>query len=480
MNQTSALDGQVAFLKRQRWFQHKGESLERVELVDEVRLSKDVQLGLFRFHFAGAEPALYLVPFSEKDGSFEDTGESFARDIFGLFEKGAVVGTRGGELVLDIVGDRIPPNESFKYKSVALNTSNSILFRMDSNGPRHIVKVMRRINPGKNIEAAINKHLFTRTSFRHSPAFHGALLLRLRTGEELHLANLFDYQKNDGDAWDWALGWLGRLIEAGVKDPEQFYLRSVVRRCEEDVAPVITSMGRALADLHQALASGPEPFIGRPIEASDIKRLRDGWLAQHERVMGILSDGRGKGTKIEFLPSQGKKVVAIFDRAAELLTEFPCKVRQHGDFHLVQVLVDGSDCSIIDYEGEPLKSSSEREAYYPPIKDIAGMLRSFNYSSFASFFAARDKGILGNESAAALSACRLFERFCCEVFQSSWHKRLVEVGYKFLPPDGSAALKPVLKAFMLDKALYETEYEVNNRPDWLEIPASGINGILEA
>lgn len=367
-------------------------------------------------------------------------------------------------------------NSDVSFRDISGNSSNTILCRNEGRASQQIIKVMRRLLVGENVESSINRHLFTNTNFRASPRFRGSAIYRTHRAECYCIANLFDFQANEGSAWEWCQNWLASFIGDCIKAPSLISESAIIQRFERTHL-FIEKMGRMLANLHMALSSGPSPFIGEPIEVGDARAFRETWNMQLERVLAVASHAHAN-TGADIVIAGLGCVEAIFDEAAECFSDLPLKIRQHGDFHLGQVLVDGDSCFIIDYEGEPLKSLNERTVLYPPFKDLAGMLRSFSYAAFAAFFDAKKRyeDILDCK---ILDVCKTWEKLACSSFYEGWHRRLKECSASFLPPDGSKTLDIVLRAFMLDKVLYELEYEINNRPSWLAIPINGVKEILE-
>lgn len=435
-------------------------------------------VGIFRIHFRGVDPALYLIPCADAASGFDEHAlEAFAGAAFRLFDASSGVSSWEGEVAVEVIGTWHADDANAAFQDISGNSSNTILCRSEGGRPRHILKVMRRLLEGDNVEASINRHLVAHSEFRAFPPFLGNAVYRTHAGERFCIANLFGFQDNEGSAWEWCQRWLANFIDAGVERQSLQDEHAVMRRCGS-LRPFIGEMGRVLADLHLALSCGPAPFVGEPIGADDARRLREGWNAQLERVLAVAEHAHADAGADIVIARLGC-VQAIFDEAAESLSDLPCKIRQHGDFHLGQVLVEGERCFIIDYEGEPLKSLDERAALYPPFKDLAGMLRSFSYAAYAAFFGARERHGDACGRSGVLEACRRWEMLACEAFFGSWCQRLREQDAAFLPQKGSRLLETVLRAFMLDKVLYELEYEINNRPDWLTIPVSGIRGILE-
>ncbi len=164
------------------------------------------------------------------------------------------------------------------------------------------------------------------------------------------------------------------------------------------------------------------------------------------------------------------KVADLLDRLATINQEL-VKIRCHGDYHLGQVLYSGADFFILDFEGEPSKPLEQRVAKQTPLKDVAGMLRSFSYATYASLF------LFTHNRAEDLEAFLPWAKAC-----EAWSSALFLKGYltaiegSSLVPSDRGEFFRVLLPFVIDKAFYEILYEVNNRPDWLRVP---VNSVLE-
>jgi maltose alpha-D-glucosyltransferase/alpha-amylase len=228
-------------------------------------------------------------------------------------------------------------------------------------------------------------------------------------------------------------------------------------------------MHRALADPGDE-AFAPEPFGGEARQAA--------WhdmTAHAERVLDLLASKRG--VIPEALQPQA---AAVLDARAAVLARLEAvrgeraaglRIRIHGDYHLGQVLRTEEDFIILDFEGEPARSLAERRSKQPPLKDVAGMLRSFSYAAYAALFAFA----LNSPDEHALLApwADAWQRWIGDAFLTAYR---TNAGDDLVGPD-PAEFQRLLGAFVLDKALYELAYELNNRPDWIRIP---LVGILEA
>ncbi len=163
---------------------------------------------------------------------------------------------------------------------------------------------------------------------------------------------------------------------------------------------------------------------------------------------------------------------AILDRKISAM-----RIRCHGDYHLGQVLYTGKDFVIIDFEGEPAHPLSERRLKRSPLRDLAGMLRSFHYAAYAGLFAQESSGLVRAEDLTYLELwARSWYLSVCVTFLRAYLQVMVQT--PILPRD-PGELRVLLDLYLLQKAIYELGYELNNRPDWTKIPLRGILNLLE-
>jgi maltose alpha-D-glucosyltransferase / alpha-amylase len=150
------------------------------------------------------------------------------------------------------------------------------------------------------------------------------------------------------------------------------------------------------------------------------------------------------------------------------------KIRIHGDYHLGQVLFTGKDFIITDFEGEPARSYSERRLKRSPLRDVAGMIRSFHYAAYASLFL--DNQIRKEDIPILVPFVEQWHHYASELFMKSY---LETVNGLAFVPKSKEDLDTLMTTFLLEKAIYELNYELNNRPDWVIIPLRGIKALLK-
>ena len=409
----------AGWIPRQRWFAGKQRRVVAVALEDGVRLGPGT-LWIARVELDDGGADRYAVPLLDgapvRDG-LDDPG--FCRALLELIEReGRAPGARG-----EVVASRtraFPAGITAAGRRLAGEQSNtSVVF-----GDALILKHFRRLAAGVNPDVEITRFLTERTDFRHTPRLCGSLEYRDGAGSWA-LAMAQELVRDAHDGWRWllerlaggdaALGALGRL-------------------------------GRRTAGLHLALGSDSRDpaFAPEPITEADV----DAWTGAVQRQLDAARAALGTA------PPDG--VPARIDTAGLAGLLGAVKQRHHGDFHLGQTLVagDGTDFSLIDFEGEPLRPLAERRRKHTPLRDVAGLLRSLGYAA-----------------AAGGPAPEGWEAQARRAFLEGY--RAAAVCAPFLPREAADFARAVA-VLEVEKAAYEVVYEAGNRPDWLPIPVRGV------
>lgn len=422
------------WLPQQRWFGGKARTIARVEIEHAVSVA-DARVLAVRVEYASGTPEHYAVPLScgdeLRDAAQDESFRTALLDAMRSRATGALTGE--GSAFLDSL---VVSGESRVLSVEQSNTS--IIY-----DGRLFLKLFRRLQAGVNPDAEINRYLGAR-GFAHTPPFAGTLELRIG-GEAMPFGLLLGCVENDSDAWAWALNELRGHYATNAPVP-------LAR---------IALLGQRTAELHLALAMGTgADFAPEPLTAADFAELAASVRARLGAVFAAL-----RGRDDELTRAVLAREDAARARIAALAAVRAVKMRHHGDYHLGQVLSTRDDWMIIDFEGEPSRPLAERRAKRSPLRDVAGMLRSFHYAAHA----ARGDAPVERAEAWSGAACAAFlERYLA-----------VADGAEFLPK-AVAEREALLAAFVLEKALYEIDYELNNRPGWLAIPLRGLLTVIGA
>jgi len=340
-----------------------------------------------------------------------------------------------------------------------------------------VLKVYRRLSKGIHPEVEIGRFLTEAAGYTNTPKVLGHVEHRAADGTPTALAILQEMVFSQGDAWSHTQDQLDRALEEAILTDEG------LETFGERLAPLVAAMGqlgRRTAELHRALAMKTDrPDFGtEPITAEDIAGWRDALARQAEMAFDALAgtDPQRPEDKEAIDRLSGLRR-AVDARIAAFADSPPTvvKTRLHGDFHLGQVLLVEGDFHILDFEGEPARSLEERRARSSPVKDVAGMVRSFDYAAWAAAETAAERYPDSRETLVELALG--WRDHATASFLAAYRETIA--GSPVWPKDPAAA-QMLLDLFMLEKALYEICYEATNRPAWIGIPVRGTLGILDA
>ena len=521
------------YLLRQRWFASKTRDIRTIRFSDWTPLrsgSHPAFLAIVSVEYADRSTEQYLMPLALVAGeaaanALKHTPGSVLARITGA-RKGAIVdGLLDDDVcdrmlrMIDQPGDIATPRGIVRgvRTTAALDLpperrwlrgtsehSNSVAFLSD----RYVLKLFRRVEPTPNPELEVGRFLAAR-NFTRVPPLAGAI--EHVGGQDTEAATLAVVQglvKNQGSGWDFTLGELRRYYERaatrkrsdgretpdaregqeGRDRPTPFFAS-----LENLYLMSATMLGRRTAELHRALASDPSDaaFAPEPIDRARLDALAIEMRAHADASLELLArkrDTLNEASRVyaDAVLDARPSLVARFDKLRSATDAGMC-IRVHGDYHLGQVLRTEEDFIILDFEGEPARSIADRRVKHSPLKDVAGMIRSFGYAAYAALFAftmhAADEyaieapmiRILPPDDYGPLEPwADTWEHWAADAFLNAY---LAAIGDAPLLPRGGdrAAL---LAAFTLDKAMYELSYELNNRPDWVRIPLLGIRKLI--
>ena len=350
------------------------------------------------------------------------------------------------------------PDEADIHWPGAEQTNSTLLV-----GHQAVIKLFRHLTAGTHPEGEMSRTL-TERGFSGSPALLGDIVRVGDDGQEYTLAVVQAFVDNQGDGWTWTLSHLARVVEEGA---------TPFGRDEASVFDPYTSfarmLGRRLGEMHALLAQATNnpDFAPQTTTADDAAAWRAQAHGELNHALNILQDqstldGADADLAAELVSMRGQ-ITARLDDLAQT-AEGSLQTRIHGDLHLGQVLVTAGDVQIIDFEGEPKKPLEQRRAKSSPLRDIAGLIRSFDY---AAAQVARNRTNAGAEGEARASD--LLQRFRTEASTALLAGYAEDAGDTVPPID-----KNLLDLFTIEKAAYEIGYEIANRPTWLAVPLHGL------
>jgi maltose alpha-D-glucosyltransferase/alpha-amylase len=365
-------------------------------------------------------------------------------------------------------------------------------------GDRFILKLFRRLHAGVNPDLEIGRFL-TERGFGNIPPVAGAIEYCKDREEPTTLAILQALVPNQGDAWEYTLDVLGHFFEQILARPTEVpspdlpqggLLETIDKETPsgvfEMIGPYAESarlLGQRTAELHVTLASAPDDpeFAPEPFSRLYQRALYQSMRSLTGQVFRLLYQRLGD------LPDAIRpKAQTILERKNEIFDRFrsvmeetitAMRIRCHGDYHLGQVLYTGKDFVVIDFEGEPARPISERRIKRSPLRDVAGMLRSFHYAAYAALFAQQEGGLIRAEDLTFLEPWVQFWHVWVNAFFLNAYLEVASQG-NFLPRRAEE-LRVLLDIYLLEKAIYEVGYELNNRPHWVKIPLQGIEQVLQ-
>jgi maltokinase len=451
----------AAWLQDQRWYASKSRGVSALEIEEDVEISADPSLRLLltQARFATGAHELYQLPISLLDA--EHVGE-----------RPVITSGTDGRAAVDAVSDPELARTLLTAMAAELSVDTGegcMRFRqVESTGPLPIEEVARPMGVEQsNSSIVFGEETVLKVFRRVEPGINPELeVLRFLTAHEFpNIAPLRGWYEFDGRSLSATLGVAQRFLPGAIGGWEL-----AIDQIRTDPAVFINSLaslGRVTAHLHNALASDSGDPAFAPEEPSaeslallvatideDVERIFVR-LPDDERMAPIL--GRGQDVREQIAQ---RAQLGVGGRA----------IRTHGDYHLGQTLhlrpSAGADSEwvIIDFEGEPARPLFERRQKSSPLRDVAGMLRSFAYATSAV-------AILHGQPAPGQFEERARLTFLEQYFST------IEPS---LLPAGEAAVLNLLAVFELEKAVYELRYELDNRPDWLPIPVAGIARLLEA
>jgi maltose alpha-D-glucosyltransferase/alpha-amylase len=362
--------------------------------------------------------------------------------------------------------------EPERIRAVEAEQSNSTAL-VDTD---YVVKIYRKLEAGINPEIEMSRFLTEDTEFANTPALLGSCEL-VEGDQHSAIGVVHAFVQNQGDGWTVTSGYLDRFVD------EQRLLATVEQPSESEQLPpylhLISQTGRRLAEMHLALASRDDirDFAPDPVRPDDVLAWTGEIRARAGRIFESFTRHRESIRDVDLLlVDQLLTLKDSLERRLGVLLPTNVvaqKIRHHGDFHLGQMLIAKDDVFIIDFEGEPRRSFAERRRKAPAARDVAGLIRSLDYSVVAALSRTQEAG--ADEAGRLGAALELWRDQSITAFLAAYREAID--GSPVWPADHVSADK-LLKFFLLEKALYEVEYELAYRPNWLRVPLRGTIQIL--
>ncbi|HUP44296.1 MAG TPA: maltose alpha-D-glucosyltransferase [Thermoanaerobaculia bacterium] len=503
------------YVRGRRWFAAKARTISYIRVRDHVQMPGDIRLAIIDVEFTEGEAQTYLLPLAITEPKRTDDHDPSSATLIARLRDGQVLyepvsDDRFATALLDTIGRKrqlkgrkgsIAGAASRHYRELRGSEplETHILKAEQSNtavvyGQKLFLKLFRKLEPGMNPDLEINRFLNEETSFRNVPSIAG--WLEYRDGAEpVTVGILQGYTLNSGDGWTYTLDAIGRyferlLSEAGAIDavPKTIPGGSIWGLAEKEIPSIARDLlgayiadaqllGRRTAEMHLALGSTKETgFVPESFTPHYQRSIYQSMRSQAVQAFQVLRR-RAKGNEDaeEVLSREAEihaRLRAVLDKKIHAT-----RIRVHGDYHLGQVLRTANDFTIIDFEGEPSRPLSERRIKRNALRDVAGMLRSFHYAPYAVVFGQAPGLVLRTEDRGTLeSGATFWHRWVSAAFLNAYFAASHGGGH--VPQDPEQA-RVLLDAYLLEKALYEITYELNNRPDWVAIPLRGVLELLD-
>jgi maltose alpha-D-glucosyltransferase/alpha-amylase len=385
-------------------------------------------------------------------------------------------------------------------RTIAEGTPVHVLKGEQSNtslafGERLIMKTLRRVEAGENPELEMTRVLTDDAHFPNAPALVGALAYRRDRMPDATLAVVHRYVPHESDTWTWYLEFVSRYFDEVLAHVDVSlaialgHPLALVRQQRSEALEGLTPgvlvaadlLGRRVGEMHGALASPTSTaFAPEPVNGLSQRSTYQSMRTTASRAMRALE--RRLDSLTEDAANDARDVLSnsevLYERFRALLSvRGGQRIRVHGDLHLGQVLSTGNDFVILDFEGEPARSLSERRLKRSPLRDVAGMLRSFHYAAYTAIPEAVERGQVREEQRRELLEDSA-ERWVACVSASFLHGYLETIEGSDLLPRDANALRVALDAHLLEKACYEIQYELDHRPDFVEVPIAGVRRLL--
>ena len=522
----NSLETQVLpqYMMQRRWFGGKARNIQRLEVMRSVTVpmnGKSASLLLIEVNYNDGLPEIYQLPVAFATGIEEKElrdqhpasvitsarmqgaegilydglyNEDFRLELLSLMARKRTLKLDRGELAGQSnkqVAAVLRENGGITSKILGAEQSNtSIIY-----GNEFFLKVYRKIDRSMNPDVEVVRMLTEEIGFANTPRYLGSIELREHRSAPMVLVMLQEMKPNQGDAWTYMQDSLMRRYErlqaepytvpnklhGSLLDPLPFEKIPADVQLQMGGAHVerLELLGKRTGELHLALRSAIDhpDFVPEEYSLHYQRSLYSSLTSLVRSNFDLLKD------RLKVLPENVREEAAeVLAMRSDVLTKFKdifkhkidtLKIRTHGDYHLGQVLFDGKDFFIIDFEGEPARSFSERRLKRSALRDVAGMVRSFHYAVYSALF--KQDAMRKEDMDRMEKMAEQWFHYASGFFMHAYMG--VTAGSDILPST-KGDLEILMDTFLLEKAVYELGYELNNRPEWVLIPIRGIKHIM--
>lgn len=487
-----------AFLSLQRWFGDKDGRTLRTEVLRSAELATSAGrwlLALIAVRRGDGGLRSYFLPLASAWGQRgEDLMSSagalarirrgprvgvlcdaaiddgFALSLLEAVRRNAVLPGSDGTIACHATRalDAIEMDEQPIVQRLGVEQSNSSVII----GDKVVMKLIRRVEDGISTEVEMGRFLTEAARFANAPPLLGWVNTIDATGRETVLATLSGFARNQGDGWNLVLDHLQRFLAEHSLLPPEAVEQRLAEGAHNDNLTFIATVGARTGELHRALClrTGDAAFDPEPVTAADLDRWRMRVAGQLDEALAAVASA--DLPEAAWLRANAARLTARVDAALATVPDVR-KTRIHGDYHLGQVLVAMNDAVIVDFEGEPRRSLTERRTKDSPLRDVAGMLRSFDYAAHSTLMQAESvrPGASGQLTGLALD----WQKRASEAFLAAYRQSL---GGCPACPDDEHTFHRLVTVFLIEKACYEIAYEAAHRPSWLTVPLRGLMALL--
>lgn len=523
--ESTAQEVLFSYLHGRRWFGAKSRVINSITIYDTIEFNaeKPYVLLLLSIRYKEGNDERYLLPiafepvasaaandvagknafcvvktFLEQGFLYDASyNEGFQQGLLSLIQhrkraKGASGTCRGipGKQLKTIVADE---EASLQPHILNVEQSNtSILY-----GEKLFLKLYRKLDDGVNPDIEMLSSLTEKSRFRNMPLYAGTLEYRGSNGNIITLTLLQGYVKCKSDSWNYVLQTAGRfydsiLSEKSISSPEESIAPPSIFDVRLATVPgefmehngsffyeMIELLGKRTAEMHCALAGAKENgFSPEPFTQQYQRSLYQSIQGQVGRCMQILNKRKRSFSgnlkdDVEYILASERSILSLIKKNLQKKYDAQ-KIRIHGDYHLGQVLFTGKDFIIIDFEGEPARTLGERKLRYSCFRDVAGMVRSFHYAAYGSVYL--NQAYSENDKRKLSQWIEFWYTYTAGIFLEAYLKHIESVS---VLPKNNSDRESLLNVYLLEKAMYELGYEVDNRPGWAGIPINGITSVIE-